>query len=143
MKPYNTGADLITESGVLQTLLARAKGGAGRKELGAAGEDLAAGYLELGGYAILERNFRTRYGEIDLIASRGGVIFFIEVKTRRSAACGFAEEAVNGAKRKKIFGMARRYIAENRRLADSEIAFMLVAIQISGNEVSVKTLPMA
>jgi len=67
--------------------------------LGKLGEDLASDFLKKNGCKIIDKNFYTRYGEIDLIAKRGDEIFFIEVKTRTSIKYGYPETAVN---RKKI-----------------------------------------
>jgi len=65
-----------------------------RRELGAWGEERAAKYLRSKGYTILERNFRCRAGEIDIIALRGGVIAFVEVKLRRDSEFAEAREFV-------------------------------------------------
>lgn len=79
-------------------------------ELGKKGELLAKGYLEKKGYIILEENFRTRFGEIDLIATQDGEIVFIEVKTRTGMDHGLPCESVNGKKQKKIRGVASYYL---------------------------------
>ncbi|RZU61526.1 YraN family protein [Zhihengliuella halotolerans] len=76
------------------------------QELGARGEELAARYLEANGYRILERNWRCRGGELDIIATRGGVHIAVEVKTRTSDDYGHAAEAVTDAKRRRLFGLA-------------------------------------
>ena len=65
-----------------------------RKSLGSWGEDKAANYLRRRGYKILERNFSCRFGEIDIIASRGGYLVFVEVKLRKDAAFAQAREFV-------------------------------------------------
>lgn len=85
-----------------------------RNELGRTGEDIAATYLSARGYQIVDRNVRYREGEIDLIASRGGVLAFVEVKTRRSRAFGIPAEAVTYTKQRRIRSMAVRYLTENR-----------------------------
>lgn len=84
------------------------------KDLGAAGEDLAARYLERAGWRIVDRNVRYREGEIDLVAERAGVLAFVEVKTRRSRAFGTPAEAVTYRKRERIRRLAARYLAERR-----------------------------
>lgn len=68
-----------------------------RGKLGKEGEDRACAYLETCGYRIVERNFRCRSGEIDIVAAeeRGGIICFVEVKTRRGCAFGLPKEAVD------------------------------------------------
>jgi putative endonuclease len=76
------------------------------------GETLAAGYLTRRGWQIVDRNVRFREGEIDIIAARGGILAFIEVKTRRSTAFGSPAEAVTPRKQRKIRALASRYLAE-------------------------------
>ena len=72
------------------------------KNLGNAGENFAARYLEQHGYKILEKNFRVRSAEIDIIAQIGDVIVFVEVKTRSNIRYGLPAEAVNFRKQKKL-----------------------------------------
>ena len=81
------------------------------RKLGLYGEDLACKYLQAKGYVILERNFRCRrFGEIDIVASKAGVLSFIEVKTRRSSRYGKPAEAVTLAKQRKIYRVAQYYL---------------------------------
>jgi putative endonuclease len=89
------------------------KGKDTRKAAGSAGERLAARFLEEKGLKILERNFRTREGEIDLIALDGEIIVFTEVKTRRSTTCGYPIEAVDDKKQEQIRYIAEIYLAKN------------------------------
>lgn len=83
-----------------------------RKELGNWGEDRAALYLRLHGYRILERNFRCRQGEIDIIAARRGVVAFVEVKLRKSADFAEAREFVTYAKQRRIIACAEYWLAK-------------------------------
>lgn len=85
-----------------------------RSELARAGEDLAARFLAARGWRIVARNVRRREGEIDVIAERGGLLAFVEVKTRRSAMFGSPGEAVTPRKRARIRALARRYLVETR-----------------------------
>ncbi len=73
-----------------------------QRAVGKAGEDNAVKYLQKQGYRILERNFRCRFGEIDLIARDKGVLVFIEVKTRRSRAFGPPAMAVTPEKQRHL-----------------------------------------
>jgi putative endonuclease len=82
-----------------------------RHHLGRVGERLAAEHLERLGFAIVARNHRTRFGEIDLIACDGRVLVFCEVKTRRGR--GEPWDALHGAKRAQVRRMARAYLAES------------------------------
>ena len=71
---------------------------ADRQALGAFGERVAAAHLEAKGYRILERNYRRREGEIDIVAVSGGCLVFVEVRTRRGKERGSAVESVSPAK---------------------------------------------
>ncbi len=74
------------------------------------GEEQAARYLEKLGYEILERNFRCKAGEIDIIALEGGVLCFVEVKTRSSLSFGYPSEAVTRLKRLHLLRAAKFYL---------------------------------
>lgn len=80
------------------------------KQLGMAGETAAIRYLQQHQYTLLARNFRTAYGEIDIIARDQDTIVFVEVKTRTSRHYGRPCEAVSSAKRQKIIRMANTYL---------------------------------
>ncbi len=82
-----------------------------RVALGKSAEDLAADALERRGYAILARRYRTRHGEIDIVARDGRYLVFVEVKARRSDRCGRPAEAVTPPKQRRIALMALRYLA--------------------------------
>ena len=69
-----------------------------RQQLGRIGEELAVAELERLGYAILERRYRTRCGEIDIVADEAGTLVFVEVKARATAEFGTAAEAVTRQK---------------------------------------------
>ena len=81
--------------------------------LGRWGEETAARYLTARGYRILERNLRTPYGEIDLVARQGGQLVFVEVKTRTSHAFGYPEEAVTRRKQAHLLAAARHYLQDH------------------------------
>ncbi len=93
-----------------------------RAQIGRRGERLAAGKLEADGYRVIERNYRTREGELDIVAVRDGTIVFCEVKTlvARGGQRGgpqFALESVRQGKRAQVRRMARSWIAERPRSA--------------------------
>ncbi len=102
-----------------------------RQSLGKAGEDLACRELERRGYAVLARRYRTRFGEIDIVADDHGVIVFVEVKARTSKRYGDAAEAVSFRKRRRIGAMALDYLAWTGRL-DRRCRFDVVAIDGMG-----------
>jgi putative endonuclease len=81
-----------------------------RQHLGRLGERLATEHLERRGYAIVCRNHRTRYGEIDIVACDGTTLIFCEVKTRRGR--GEPWDALHDAKRAQVRRMARAYLNE-------------------------------
>ena len=98
-----------------------------RQALGKAGEDTASAELERRGYAVIERRYRTRHGEIDIVARDGETVVFVEVKVRAGAERGTAAEAVTPAKQRKVIAMARDYLSRHR-LAGSRVRFDVVAI---------------
>lgn len=84
----------------------------GRKQLGTAGERLAAERLQAAGYMIRAMNYRCAVGEVDIIAEEGGDVVFVEVKTRRGVAYGLPEEAVTLSKQRKLIAAAQTYLAQ-------------------------------
>lgn len=103
-----------------------------RQELGKLGEDLAVRELKRRGYAILARRYRTRFGEIDIVAEHGHEIVFVEVKARRTRAFGSAAEAVPNWKQRRVAAMALDYLARSRR-SDRACRFDVVAIDDAGS----------
>ena len=83
----------------------------GRGEIGRRGEALAAELLRSKGLTIVERNFRCRAGEIDLVALDGRVVVFVEVRSRRGALAGTPFESVDGRKRAQLARVARHFVA--------------------------------
>ncbi len=81
-----------------------------RQKIGDEGEALAASILEQKGYTILSRNFRCRFGELDIIASKDGTIVFVEVRTRRSTDYGLPCETVTIEKQHRIRRSAQTYL---------------------------------
>ena len=84
-----------------------------KKAIGDKGEDFAASYFQKLGYEIAEKNYHSRYGEIDLIAENGDTVVFIEVKTRSYDCLDRAADAVTPGKQKKLVLTALKYISEN------------------------------
>jgi putative endonuclease len=98
-----------------------------RQTLGKLGEELACAELQRRGYAIAARRFRSRFGEIDIVTERDGVVVFVEVKARRSRAFGHAAESVSSFKRRRIAAVALDYLAWSGRVA-SRCRFDVIAI---------------
>ena len=84
-----------------------------RSNLGTRGEALAAAHLEGLGMCIAARNYRTRYGEVDLVAHEGDTLVFVEVKTRRSNAYGAPEESITPRKLDRLAKTAALYLQEH------------------------------
>ena len=84
-----------------------------RQTLGQFGEEQAARYLRRRFYSIVERNYRCRFGEIDLIAKRGGILAFVEVKLRRDASHGEAREFVTASKQQRVIAAAQHWLSQN------------------------------
>jgi putative endonuclease len=91
-------------------------------------ERLAEKRLKNAGYRILERNFRVRPGEIDLVAEENGVICFVEVKGRHGDRFGLPAEAVTAEKQRRIFRAAEAWLARERRGA-AQCRFDVVSIR--------------
>ncbi len=81
--------------------------------VGQYGEQVAARFLTDAGFRIIERNWRCRYGELDIVARDGATLVFCEVKTRSSLAYGDPAEAVAGAKAKRLRRLAARWLEEH------------------------------
>ena len=99
-----------------------------RQELGKSGEDLAVSELEAQGYVIAARRYRTRYGEIDIIARDGETLVFVEVRRKSGEACGTAAESVTPAKQRRVVRMATAYLACHDLYDKCAVRFDVVAI---------------
>ena len=81
---------------------------------GESAEARAAAFLEGRGLRIVARNYRCRFGEIDLVAKSGATVVFVEVRARTSDAFGGAAESITAAKRRRLLATARHYLARHR-----------------------------
>jgi putative endonuclease len=98
-----------------------------RQALGIIGEELAARELASRGYAILERRYRTRYGEIDIVAEDGETLVFVEVRARATDEFGTAAESVTDRKKRKVTAMAVDYLTRHH-VTNRPCRFDVVAI---------------
>lgn len=106
--------------------------------LGQFGEDLAADYLLKNGYKILERNWRFRKAEVDLIAQKENIVAIVEVKTRTSADFGNPQDFVKPKKIKLLVGAVNEYVVGNN--LDVTVRFDIIAILQQGNKTSLEHL---
>ncbi|AEB08628.1 YraN family protein [Desulfobacca acetoxidans] len=103
-----------------------------RRLLGQMGEALAADVLKESGYNILARNYRTPFGEIDLIARHQDTLVFIEVKLRRSRIFGPPQAAITPNKQRHV-RLAAQYYLQGQRTLDAKVRFDVVAITLEKN----------
>jgi putative endonuclease len=108
-----------------------------RQLLGILGEDVACRELRRRGYEILDRRYRTRSGEIDIVATHAGVTVFVEVKAREGDAFGGGAEAVTAWKQRRVTQMAFDYIARHD-LHDRPCRFDVVVVDVSSREPQVE-----
>ena len=106
------------------------------KNLGNTGENIAAKFLENRGYKILDRNYRIRSAEIDIIAELDSTIIFVEVKTRKNLNHGNPAEAVNLRKQKKIIEAASVFL-QDERFSDCACRFDIVEVYSEGKSFKV------
>lgn len=108
-------------------------------DLGVCGESAAVDFLKKQGYKILQRNYRTKLGEIDIIAVDKGTVCFIEVKTRRNVRFGLPQEALNRHKKRQIQKSALVYL-KDRHLLDKKARFDVVAVLSGENQFKIELI---
>ncbi len=96
---------------------------ANRQALGRWGEDRVARWYKRHGYLVLDRNWRCRHGELDVIVQQGPVVAVCEVKTRSSLSFGFPAEAVGFEKQRRIRRLAAQWLAEQERSGPVQLRF--------------------
>jgi len=103
-----------------------------RKKLGKLGEDTACRFLKMHRYKIIERNFRSRFGEIDIIAkdNQGDILVFVEVKTRMGDIFGLPEESVIYSKQQKLIKTVLFYLQGKREFADMDFRIDVMGIEV-------------
>jgi putative endonuclease len=104
-----------------------------RQTLGKLGEDLACEELQRRGYAILDRRYRRRGGELDIVARDGQTIVFVEVKTREGCEYGAGAESVTRVKRNRMASIALDYLSRHR-LTDCPCRFDVVSIDMEDQQ---------
>ena len=110
-----------------------------KKELGSIGEKLAVSFLEAKGYRILERNFKSKIGEVDIVAQDKDTVCFIEVKARTTDDFGKAIEAVSTTKQRRLAKVALFYLRKNN-LEDVGVRFDVVAIDFDEEDPKIEII---
>jgi putative endonuclease len=103
--------------------------------LGKKGEDIAANYLQKHGYRIIERNFKARYGELDIICTKDNTLVFVEVKTRIGEKFGKPEESVTPWKLREVVKTAEFYKMTHNHLPEA-LRIDVIAIQLDGDQLT-------
>lgn len=98
-----------------------------KKDFGKEGEEIAAKYLAKNGFEILVRNYQYGHGEIDIVAKDGGILVFVEVKTRRNLEFGEPEYAITKRKIQQIKKMAELYLFD-KEIEEVDCRFDVVAV---------------
>ena len=110
------------------------------REKGKEGERLAARFLEKKGFRILERNYRNRLGEIDIVAEDRGVMVFVEVRTLKQTAGHSPEETIQWKKQQRLSRTALAYI-QYKGLEDRPARFDVVAVEFAANRATLRHTP--
>lgn len=100
-----------------------------RKRLGELGENIAAKFLKKRGYKLIERNYRCREGEVDIIARHKDCLVFVEVRTRTGSTFGSPEESVTAVKKDRLITAALTYLQTHRDLP-SDWRIDMVAVEL-------------
>ena len=103
-----------------------------RKQIGTLGETLAAQDYKKDGYMLLSRNYRTRYGELDLILKKQGLLVFAEVKTRTAGALIMGREAVDPHKQYRFILAVKRYL-QQFKFSEYDMRFDVVEVELQKN----------
>lgn len=103
-----------------------------RKSVGKKGEDRASAYLTENGFTILFRNWRTKKGELDIIAEKNDIIIFVEVKALPSGSLETLSRELDQRKQKRITETAKRFLAINRKYNNRIIRFDVIVIDMPG-----------
>ena len=104
------------------------------KTIGAEGESRATAYLESKGFEIIERNWRTKGGEIDIIADKNDTIVFVEVKTLPNGTLDMIQRELNSQKRQRIIKTSKRFLLKHREYNNSYVRYDVIVIDMPGLE---------
>ncbi len=104
------------------------------KQIGDNGENRAVEYLISNGFAIIERNWRTKGGEVDIIAFKNDTIVFVEVKTLPNGTIDMIQRELNYQKRQRIIKTSKRFLLKHREYNNSYVRFDVIVIDMPGLE---------
>ena len=104
------------------------------KQTGEDGENRATDYLLSKGFAIIERNWRTKGGEIDIIAFKSDILVFFEVKTLPNGTMDMIQRELNYQKRQRIIKTSKRFLLKHRQYSNSYIRYDVIVIDMPGLE---------
>ena len=104
------------------------------KITGKEGEDRACEYLLSKGFAIIERNWRTKDGEIDIIAFKNDTIVFLEVKTLPNGTIDMIQRELNYQKQQRILKTSKRFLLNHRQYSNSYVRYDVIVIDMPGFE---------
>ena len=104
------------------------------KETGAQGENRAVLYLKSKGFSIIARNWRTKGGEIDIIALKNDTIVFVEVKTLPNGTMDMIQRELDSQKRQRILKTSKRFLLNHRQYSNSYVRFDVIVIDMPGLE---------
>jgi putative endonuclease len=110
------------------------------RALGRSGEELAATYYRRRGYRVMDRNYRCRGGEIDVVLRRGGVIVFCEVKTRSTDRFGAPVEAVDHIKQQRVRRAAAHWLVA-RRPGAAQVRFDVFSAIVRSGRIEIECIP--
>lgn len=110
-----------------------------RHELGSNGEEIACNFLKKSGCKIIEKNYRCKIGEIDIIAQDKDELIFIEVKTRSQKVFGNPVESVNDEKKNHIYRVAQYYITL-KKLEKAKVRFDVIEVYIKNDNVNINLI---
>ena len=109
-----------------------------KRRIGCQAEEMAAEYLAKKGYLIIARNYRTLYGELDIVCEKGNDIVFVEVRSKSTKAFGYPEESITARKIERIRRSALVYLSQESRNRYRRILFDVVAVELNTGQPEIR-----
>ncbi|TSC97875.1 MAG: putative endonuclease [Parcubacteria group bacterium Greene1014_47] len=103
--------------------------------IGKLGEEIARAYLEKNGYKIVEQNWRTKRGEIDIIVKKGDVLVFVEVRTKVGEQFGSPEDTLTHEKKRRLLWNAKAYVANKKYKGLYRVDALCIVLKGDGTEI--------